>query len=98
MENAELEVKIENDELVIHIGISTLCASVRNCSVIDEAVMNADGDESSVVIYDETVFATGIISALGREEEDGSTLIHRMLDNAAESAIESGCEGIEFRD
>lgn len=93
-----LSVEIENDELVIRVGISTLCKAVRQCPVIDYAVMEADGDEDAVKITDEAVFAEAIRDALHEEEEDGSTPVHRLLDAAANEAIEQDCEGIEFRD
>lgn len=96
--DAELSVKIENDELVIRVGISTLCTAVRQCPVVDYAVMEADGDECAVEITDEAVFAKAILDALNDEEEDGSTRVHRMLDSAANEAIEHGCEGIEFHE
>ena len=51
---------------------------------------------SDAEITDETVFAQAICDALEDEEEDGSTPVHRLLDAAADSAIEQGCEGIEF--
>jgi len=98
MKTTGLEVKIENEELVIRLGISALCTAVRQCSIIDSAVMDADGDEGAVEITDEMVFAQAILEALEREEEDGSTPVHQMLDSAAEYAIEQGCEGIEFHE
>lgn len=96
--DTELSVKIENEELVIRVGISTLCTAVRQCQAIDYAVMEADGDESAVEITDEAVFAQAILDALNDEEEDGSTPVHRLLDAAANEAIEQGCEGIEFHE
>lgn len=96
--NTELSVKIEDEELVIRVGISILCKAVRQCQVIDYAVMEADGDESVVEITDEAVFANAILDALNEEEEDGSTPVHRMFDAAANEAIEQGCEGIEFHE
>jgi len=96
--DTELSVNIVDDELVIRVGISTLCTAVRQCEVIDHAVMDADDDESAVEITDEAVFAQAIRDALKDEEEDGSTPVHRLLDAAANEAIEQGCEGIEFRD
>ena len=94
--DSELKVEIENEELVLRVGISALCMAVRQCQIIYNAVMDANGDEAAVEITDEAVFAKEILSALMVEEEDGSTLVHQMLDSAAECAIEQGCEGIEF--
>lgn len=96
--DTELSAKIEKEELVIRVGISTLCRAVRQCPVIDHAVMEANGDESAVEITDEAVFAQAILESLQAEEEDGSTPVHRLLDDAANEAIEQGCEGIEFHD
>lgn len=98
MKNTGLEISIAEDELIIRVGISTLCNAIRLCPYIDNFVMDHDGDESSVVINNELLFAKAIVAALEEEEEDGSTLVHRMLDTAAEAAIDDGCEGIDFYD
>ena len=96
--DTELSVKIENEELVIRIGISALAFAVRRGPYIDQIVMDQGGDEDAVKITDEGVFAQAILESLHDEEEDGSTRVHRMLDDAAEYSIENGCEGIEIRE
>lgn len=40
-------------------------------------------------------FAADLVSELDREEEDGSTRIHRMFDAAINEAINQGAFGIE---
>lgn len=54
----------------------------------------ADGAE--VVITDRAKFVQAMIEELKSEEEDGTTLVHVMLDKAAERAVENGAEGIEL--
>lgn len=98
MKDRCLEVKIEDEELIIRIGISTLAGAIRLSPYIDGIVMDHDGDENVVDITDEAVFADAIREAMQIEEEDGTTPIHRMFDSAAEWAIEQGCEGIEIRE
>jgi len=48
----------------------------------------------SYTIIDSEEFGEEIIRALTAEEEDGTTLIHQLLDNAIVNAIEDGALGI----
>lgn len=88
-----LSVAIDGDRLVISIGISALCFAATRGPYFDAIY----GDtEQEPVITDEDAFAKAIVTELRCEEEDGTTLVHRMFDKAAERAVESGCEGIEI--
>lgn len=49
-------------------------------------------------VLDPERFAADILSEFKREEEDGSTSVHRMLESAITSAIEWGSEAIELFD
>ena len=40
-------------------------------------------------------FANDILQELLAEEDDGTTLVHKMLDKAADNAIENGSENVE---
>jgi len=40
-------------------------------------------------------FAREVCAAINREDEDGSTLLTRMLDKAISMAVESGCDGVD---
>jgi hypothetical protein len=97
MKDAALEVKIENEKLIISIGISTLANAAISGPYFTEVVNDHDGDEDCIKI-DASVFAQSILAALNNEEEDGTTLIDKMLDSAAEWVFEQGYEGIEIRD
>jgi hypothetical protein len=47
------------------------------------------------VVTDPVVFVHEIVRAINEEEEDGSTLLTRMLDAAILRAVEDGCEGVD---
>ncbi|HEV2570952.1 MAG TPA: hypothetical protein VGU72_04380 [Beijerinckiaceae bacterium] len=47
-------------------------------------------------IVDAGAFAEAIYRQLRAEEEDGTTVVHRMLDDAIEEAVEYGAEGIRL--
>src|SRR5574343_127048 len=53
-----------------------------------------EDNEPVVKITDHELFMDEVWRELNREEEDGSTLVTRMLDKAIERAIEGGCDGI----
>lgn len=46
-------------------------------------------------VTDAKAFAEALCGELNTEEENGDTPVHRMLDAACLSALDSGCEGIE---
>lgn len=87
----ESEAQIVDGKLVISLRISTLAHAARN----SEHFFNCAESGTPLKITDETMFATSVANALNREEEDGSTPITRMLDEATEWVIEQGEEGIE---
>ncbi len=82
MKDAPLEVIIRDDELVISAGINTLVAVIVS-------------PEPGFIITNADVAALEILSALKDEEEDGTTVVHKMLDLAARDAWEQGGEGFE---
>lgn len=88
--DSPLKVEIRGSRLVISIGIGPLAfASVRG-DYFEQ--LDPDG-EKQIKITDELAWARGILAALKKEEEDGTTLVHRMFDKAAEDHFENGGEG-----
>ena len=77
-----LNVDIKNGKLVITMGTKLLCFAVG--SVI-----------SDYKITNEEAFANDILQELLAEEDDGTTLVHKMLDKAADNAIENGSVNVE---
>lgn len=87
----ESEAKVIGGKLVISLRIGTLAHAARN----SEHFFNCAESGAPIKITDETVFATSVAHALNREEEDGSTPITRMLDEATEWVSEQGEDGLE---
>jgi len=55
-------------------------------------------DVPNIKVTDIQEFALEVARAINSEEEDGSTLLTRMLDKAISNAVESGCEGVAYDD
>lgn len=72
---------LKNGRLSIEIGIETL--------------INACGEalEGQKVTSQKT-FGREVLGALADEEEDGTTLVHRMFDDAIRNALEQGAQGV----
>ena len=49
----------------------------------------------NIKITDAEKFAREIVDEINRENEDGSTLLTRMLDDAIRNAVDAGCEGVD---
>lgn len=79
---------IEDDVIVIRIPVSYL-------PVIVEGGWASGGYDTHFKVTDAPVFAQEICTALNREEEDGTTPIHKMFDTCVVAAAESGAEGID---
>ena len=94
-----LSVEVEGNRLVISIGIATLAFAVEHA--VGPPLTNYDYDTNDYVrtkVTDARVFANEVCGALLAEEEDGSTLLDRMLDQAAANAIGDGCDGVYHED
>ena len=83
----QLKVEIVDDRLVISVGVGLAAFAVQTPDATDWP--------DDYYISDPAVFATEIVRALEDEEEDGTTLVHRMLDAAAVTALENGALGAE---
>jgi hypothetical protein len=81
-------VAIEADQIVIRVPI----LAVPHAAGV--AFDNAYG-EHNYKVTDAAVFAGELVTELGREEEDGTTLIHLMLDKAVTRALENGAQGVD---
>jgi hypothetical protein len=91
-----LTVELVGDRLVISIGIDTLAFAARHSDYANPWNDERNDFVSAFTITDERVFAHEVARALKDEEEDGSTLVHAMLDRAIENAVENGCDGVEI--
>lgn len=85
---APLKVEIVNDVLTISIGIGTLVHAVfynPNKNYTEE-----------FVVEDLTEFAKDIFIELNEEDEQGTTLVHTLFIDAAETAINNGSCSLLF--
>ncbi len=87
MENQQLKVAVENGVLSISIGVDILCHASE--------VGRRYGLEG-IKITDKKVFVEGVARQLITEEEDGTTPVHQMFDNAVSQMLEDGEEGIDL--
>lgn len=88
-----LTVAIEGDVLVIRIDAATMAMAVTHmpkAEIFDEDLQ----DFFSPEVTDETALLKEMYLALEHEEEDGTTLVHRMLDKAALHLMHVGGEGV----
>ena len=89
----ELSVAIEGDHLLIRISAKTMAVAVKHmprAEIFDEQLQDFFQPE----IVDERAFLKEMEMALNHESEDGSTLVHRMLDKAAVQVMHVGGEGV----
>lgn len=87
-----LKVRLSKGVLSISIGIDTLAF----CAEQHPDVWLPETDKSRIVVSNAFKFAKEVKIALEQEEEDGTTPVHSMLDNAILTAWESGCEGLDY--
>ena len=85
MRNHPLTVTADKGLLTISIGVSTLCF----------AILQGDNMED-VKITDEDAFVKDFLVELDREDEEGSTELHKLFDRMANEAINNGAFGVEI--
>lgn len=91
--NGHLRVRIEREQIVISIGVALL-PHVVNTDLYG-AYNDAKDEWEYPKVTDPDVFAKEVVRELLQEEEDGTTLVHKMFDAAINEAIENGAEGID---
>ena len=87
MKKKELTVEHKAGEIRISIGMDTLIHALK---------MNDRFDEFTVA--EKELFANNFIDALNREEEDGTTPVHQLLDDTFDWMSEQGDDSIEFNE
>ena len=87
-------VEVHDGKLVISVGIDTLAFAAEHCN----RFYDGHKDAYTMRVTDKSVFAREVVRALLREEEDGTTLVHVLLDDAFEAAVGDGCDGVKHGD
>ena len=92
-----INISVKNGVLLsITVGANVLVNAVKYDPLL--VAFDEHGESYEPEVTDVAKWLDAIITALRSEEEDGTTLVHRMLDKAAIEAIESGAEGIKTGD
>mgnify|MGYP000890653391 CR=1 FL=1 len=91
-----LEATTDDDVLLVRIGVKSLANAVVLSDWAAPFSESADDFQRTFAITDPAQFAREVRRALEAEDEDGSTLLTRMLDKAAKAALDDGAEGCEF--
>lgn len=79
---------IEDGAIVIRVPIANLPAVV-------DGWWAASGIDMRFKVTDSEAFAKDLVRELDREDDTGTTRIHKMFDRAIDEAINQGAEGIE---
>lgn len=79
---------IEGDAMLIRLPIDYLPQVVEGAWALNAMPVRMQ-------ITDAGAFAKELVRVLNREDEQGTTMIHRMMDSAIVEALEQGAEGIE---
>lgn len=91
-----LKVSIEDDQLVIRIGIDTLAFAAEHCPrFYDYEKDQVRLGPPYAKVVDKPELAHDIIQAMTREEEDGSSPLSHFLDNVIVDAYEDGSLGFD---
>lgn len=92
-----LTVKIEDNQLVIRVGINTLVYCTEHCPIFYDYEKDAKtpgyGLGPYVKVKNKKELVKDVIGEILHEKEDGSTPLSDMLDNAILAAYEDGSLG-----
>lgn len=79
---------IRDGEIVISVSLKALPHVVEGAWAIGSL-------DTRWKLTDAATFAKELVGALNDEDEQGTTLVHKMFDKAILEALEQGAEGIE---
>lgn len=86
-----LRCLIKKKSLVIEVSFDVLKFATENHPELYEDEL----DKGRYVVTDVTIFAKEVVRELHKEEEDGTTPVHSLLDKAILDAICNGAQGVE---
>lgn len=93
-ESTGAKAVIEDGKIVISVDIDALPI------IMSGSIAAGDGPMGGYLykVTDAPVFAEEVVRYLNDENEIGTTLVHRMFDQAMADAIDQGAEGVEELD
>lgn len=89
-----LTITIEQEQLVIRIGISTLAFAFDHSEENNPWNDEKNDFVRSFKVTNKKEFANDVLITLREEKEDGSTLLTDLLDKACNTAVENGSRGV----
>lgn len=85
-----LQVSVEDNELVIRIGVDTLAFAFEHSDYNYKWNDDLNAFVKELQVERPGEFALDVLQELVREAEDGSTILTRLLDEACIKAVENG--------
>lgn len=85
-----LSVKMHGYDIVIRIDANELAQAAH--AKLAETLE----DDGGKLLITPTKFAKSVVEELTREDEDGTTVVHKMFDTAFEQVLEDGADGVEL--
>lgn len=95
MKDQPLACRVEGDELVIRIGFDALKMAAEYCPRFYNYDVHGGGGGPYETVCDVRELASDVCRALTHEEEDGSSPLTELLDDAILAAAENGSVGFE---
>lgn len=83
---------------IIKDGALVISIQVDNLHQILEGAWAMNKLDQRYKVTDAATFAKELCHQLNDEDEQGTTLVHRMFDKAIVNGIEWGCEGIDVHE
>lgn len=93
LESHPLTCHVEGDRISVYIGFDELAFAAANHPDFWDG--ESGEDVPNVKITDPAVFALEVVRQMNREEEDGSTMVTKLLDKAISDAVGDGCDGVD---
>jgi hypothetical protein len=90
-----LEVSVKNGAIIISIGAAALAQAFEESEYAKPYDVEANSWVAKFKVTDHEEFAREVARALQVEEEDGTTMLHLLLDQACVEAVEAGGLGVE---
>lgn len=90
MKDHPLTIEVSDGRLIISVGVETL----KYCHNLAESERDVDF-EHGFRIGDALGFAKDMAAQLQKEQDDGTTPVHLLIDQAIQDAADDGSEHIE---
>lgn len=88
-----LRCEVKDDQLIFRIGIETLAFSAEHCPRLWDYEKHQTSGPPWVKVVDARELANDVCAAINDEEEDGSTPLTKLLDDAIVAAFDDGSIG-----